>query len=87
MALLGGQLEGEGAGFDGAPAGLPGAARPGPKATLPELAPDAACDHVERATLKHEQAAMLDRRVDSLFKGNLRPYVAEAVERNALRLI
>lgn len=54
---------------------------------LLELAPDAAFDLVDLVTLKDELGSELDRRVDILFKGSLRPYVAEAVERDALRLI
>ena len=54
---------------------------------LLELAPDAAFDLVDLVDLKDELAAEFDRPVDILFKGSLRPYVAEAVERDALRLI
>jgi uncharacterized protein len=54
---------------------------------LLELAPDAAFDLVDLVELKEELGAELGRPVDILFKGSLRPYVAEAVERDALRLI
>jgi len=54
---------------------------------LLELAPDAAFDLVDLVELKDELGAELDRPVDILFKGSLRAYVAEAVERDALRLI
>jgi uncharacterized protein len=54
---------------------------------LLELAPDAAFDLVDLVELKDALGAELDRPVDILFKGSLRTYVAETVERDALRLI
>ena len=54
---------------------------------LVDLAPDATFDLVDLVTLKEELAAELGREVDILFKGALRAYVAEAVERDALRLL
>lgn len=54
---------------------------------LVDLAPDATFDLVDLVTLKEELAAELGREVDILFRGALRPYVAEAVERDALRLL
>ena len=54
---------------------------------LLDLAPDATFDLVDLVTLKDDLASALDRKVDVLVKGGLRPYVAAAVERDALRLI
>lgn len=54
---------------------------------LVDLAPGATFDLVDLVTLKEELAAALGREVDILFKGGLRAYVAEAVERDALQLL
>lgn len=54
---------------------------------LVDLAPDATFDLVDLVTLKEELAVDLGREVDILFKGALRAYVADAVERDALRLL
>ena len=54
---------------------------------LLELVRDAAFDLVDLVELKDELGAALGRPVDILFNASLRPYVAEAVERDALRLI
>ena len=54
---------------------------------LLDLAPGATFDLVDLVAFKEELAAEFGRKVDDLFKDGLRPYVAEAVERDALRLI
>ena len=54
---------------------------------LVKLAPGATFDLVDLVTLKDELAAALGRKVDIIFKRGLRPYVAETVERDALRLL
>jgi predicted nucleotidyltransferase len=54
---------------------------------LVELAPGATFDLVDLVLFKEELAVALGRKVDILCRGGLRPYVAEAVERDALRLL
>jgi predicted nucleotidyltransferase len=54
---------------------------------LLDLAPGATFDLVDLVAFKEELAAPLGRKVDVLFKDGLRAYVAEAVERDALRLL
>ncbi len=54
---------------------------------LLDLAPGSSFDLSDLVTFKEELAAELGRKVDVLFKDGLRAYVAEAVERDALRLL
>lgn len=54
---------------------------------LLDLAPGSSFDLVDLVTFKEELAAELGRKVDVLFRDGLCAYVAEAVERDALRLL
>ncbi len=54
---------------------------------LVELGPNTTFDLVDLVTLEEELAVEPGHKVDVLFKNSLRGYVAEAVERDAERLI